>query len=232
MTTVDTAYTVIRPNSLSERLAAYQRRKMFLTFLAITHLRDSDTVLDVGVTSDRTLGISNHFEAWCPNKARITASSIDDASFLEEMYPGLQFVRGDGRSLPFADGSFDYVHSNAVLEHVGNRENQRLFIHEAWRVTRKGIFITTPNRFFPIELHTGLPLLHWLPARWYRRLLRDTKVSFATQENNVNLLSRSELKRIAQEAGANDPSIRDFRLGGWTCNLAVIALRKGRDLET
>ena len=25
------------------------------------------------------------------------------------------------------------------------------------------VFLTTPNRWFPIEVHTRLPLVHWLP---------------------------------------------------------------------
>ena len=25
------------------------------------------------------------------------------------------------------------------------------------------VFVTTPNRWFPVELHTRLPLVHWLP---------------------------------------------------------------------
>ncbi len=32
-------------------------------------------------------------------------------------------------------------------------------------MSRKGLFVTTPNRWFPIEFHTVLPLVHWLPKR-------------------------------------------------------------------
>jgi hypothetical protein len=28
--------------------------------------------------------------------------------------------------------------------------------------------VTTPNRWHPIDLHTALPLLHWLPPSIYR----------------------------------------------------------------
>jgi hypothetical protein len=35
-------------------------------------------------------------------------------------------------------------------------------VAEALRVSRR-VFITTPNRWFPIEVHTKLPLVHWLP---------------------------------------------------------------------
>jgi SAM-dependent methyltransferase len=62
-------------------------------------------------------------------------------------------VQGDACALPFADGEFDIVFSNAVIEHVGDRERQRQLVSEALRVGRR-IFITTPNCRFPIEVHT------------------------------------------------------------------------------
>jgi len=222
----DAQYTMTTPDSLTARLACYQRCKMFDVFLTMTGVQEKDTILDVGATSDQTLSHSNYLEAWYPHKKRITASGIDDASFLEEAYPGLQFVRTDGSSLPFADGAFDFVHSSAVLEHVGSRDNQKRFLQEAWRVARKGVFLTTPYRYFPIELHTALPLLHWLPVRWYRKFLSKTKLRFFSLEENLNLLSRSELKSIALLAGFDDPAVSGVALGGWTCNLILYAQRR------
>ena len=49
-----------------------------------------------------------------------------------------------------------------MIEHVGGRDRQRQLVSEAIRVGRR-VFITTPNRRFPIEVHTRLPLVHWLP---------------------------------------------------------------------
>ena len=76
----------------------------------------------------------------------------------------IAYVQGDACALPFADRSFDIVFSNAVIEHVGDIERQRLFVAEALRVGRR-VFLTTPNRWFPIEVHTRLPFVHWLPER-------------------------------------------------------------------
>ena len=81
-----------------------------------------------------------------------------------------------GEPLPFRDGEFDVVFSNAVVEHVGSRTAQAAFVGELCRVG-KSFFITTPNRWFPVEHHTGLPLLHYLPASVFRSLLRRHAVS-------------------------------------------------------
>jgi hypothetical protein len=58
------------------------------------------------------------------------------------------------------------VLSNAVIEHVGDIADQRRFVAEHRRVARAGV-MTTPNRWFPVESHTGSVLLHWF-GRWRR----------------------------------------------------------------
>jgi hypothetical protein len=198
---------------------------MFKTFLATTGIQPEDTVLDLGVTSDRSYSHSNYFEAWYPYKNRITACGVDDASFLEEVYPGLRFVQADGRDLPFEDATFDYVHSSAVLEHVGSRAKQIVFLEQAWRVARKGIFITTPNRWFPIEFHTMLPLAHWLPPQMFRGLCKNIGLGFFASEEHLNLMSAKELKALALEAGLEQVDVTSATLGGWPSNLLLIAHR-------
>jgi hypothetical protein len=73
------------------------------------------------------------------------------------------WMQADGRDLPFRDKSFDLVLSNAVIEHVGNYEDQFRFINEHERVGRTWI-LTTPNRIFPVESHTRVILVHILKS--------------------------------------------------------------------
>jgi hypothetical protein len=221
--TVDSRYSVSAPDSLAGRLGGYQRRRMFARFLAASRIHPTDTILDVGVTADRTYEYSNYVEAWYPHKERITAVGTDDASFLEQMYPGVTFRRADGRALPFADGSFDFAHASAVIEHVGSRSQQWVLLAELWRVCRKGIFVTTPNRWFPVETHSALPLLHWLPPPAFRAALRLLGHDALAEEANLNLMSRSTLLVAARAAGIPGARIENARLGGWTSNLLLIA---------
>jgi ubiquinone/menaquinone biosynthesis C-methylase UbiE len=198
---------------------------MFQTFLAETGVQAEDTILDIGATSDRTLSHSNYIEAWYPHKDRITATGIDDASFLEELYPGLRFVRTDAGTLPFPDRSFDYLHSSAVLEHVGSRDNQTRFLNEAWRVARKGVFVTTPNRWFPVELHTVMPFVHWLPPAIFRKLCKMRGLHYFASEDNLNLLSVAQLRGLATEAGMENIKVLSVKLAGWPSNLLLSAKR-------
>ena len=214
-------YNVAAPDSLVIRVTARMRRRMYDRFVRVVGPTEHETILDVGVTSDRSYASSNYLEAWYPLKHRLTACGLDDASFLEEQYPGVRFVPADGLALPFEDNSFDVVHSSAVIEHVGSRANQIRFIVELHRVARRAVCLTTPNRWFPVEVHTSVPLLHWLPPSMYRAILQGTRLKFFADESNLNLLSAADLHRICWEQKIGGICVDGVRLLGWTSNLLL-----------
>jgi SAM-dependent methyltransferase len=152
---------------LADRISLRSRRRKFGLFMETMAPTESTTVLDIGVddvafgeaTGCRTL---NFFEELYPWPERITAVGIHEGRRFAERYPAASYVQADALQLPFEAGAFDVYFSNAVIEHVGPREAQRRFVSEALRVAPR-VFITTPNRWFPIELHTRAPLVHWLP---------------------------------------------------------------------
>jgi len=219
-------YNLAAPDSVAVRVATWQRRRMYARFLSVTGVTDDDSVLDVGVTSDRSYVSSNYLEAWFPRKDRITAAGIDDASFLEHLHPGVRFVRASGLALPFADQSFDIVHSSAVLEHVGGAPNRRRYVRECARVARKAVFLTTPNRWFPVEFHTVLPLVHWLPRPMFRALMRRTGHAFFAEESNLDLLSRRDLADCAAGIEGFEFQISSVALLGWPSNLLLVGRRQ------
>lgn len=219
--TISAQYSTMRPGSVADRVAAHMRHIMFQEFIARSGVRFEHSVLDVGVTSDDKLEASNYLEAWYPHKDRITACGIDDASFLEKRYPGVRFIRADGRSLPFPDRHFDVVHSSAVLEHVGSHAQQEQFIGELVRVARRSVFLTTPNRWFPIEFHSALPVVHWLPAKMFRATLRALGHSKLAREENLNLLSADSLRQMCAHLGLKNFDVHSVRLLGWPSNLLL-----------
>lgn len=215
-------YNLASPDSFAIRVANKARFAMYRMFEEAFPPNERDLLLDVGVTSDSQYASSNYFELLYPHKHRITAAGIDDAGFLEGRYPGLKFVYANALALPFEDKEFDYVHSSAVLEHVGNYANQRQMISECLRVARKGIFLTTPNRWFPVEFHTQLPLLHWLPKPWFRSILSGMGQHELASEENLNLMTAGELLRAAPPARGWNFRVVHHRLLGLNSNLILI----------
>jgi hypothetical protein len=224
--TPNAQYNVAAADSLAVRVAAHQRRKMFDRFLVDTGVTEYEKILDVGVTSDRTYTASNYLELWYPHKNMITAVGIDDASFLRDQFPGMRFVRADGLQLPFSDQAFDVVHCSAVIEHVGSFAQQCALVRECCRVARRAVYITTPNRWFPVEFHTVLPLVHWLPKPAFRALMRRTGRGFFAEENNLNLMIARELRRAAAGNGF-DFKLSHALLIGLRSNLLLSMRRHG-----
>ena len=224
---VNAQYNVAKPGSFFIRVATYQRVKMYKLFISVG-ISPDDTILDVGTTSHMLYEHSNYLEAWYPHKSKITALGVDQgAAVLTRAFPGVRFVMGDGRRLPFRDGSFDYVHSSAVLEHVGDRTGQINFIAEAKRVARRGVFLTTPNRWYPIEFHTMLPIIHWLPPKLFRQMLVMLGKAFFADERNLNLMSASDLRVMADGIGLGDDCrVYGVRLAGLVTNLIFVLFKK------
>lgn len=180
----------------ASRLSLAARRAVYERFLGVIAPRPEDRILDIGVTSDVTQQESNFFERAYPYKHRVTCVGTEDGSHLEREYPGVRFVPiAAGEPLPFPDGHFDVVFSNAVIEHAGGTPRQAGFVGEALRVARR-FFIVTPNRLFPIETHTGLPLVHYLPPALFRALLNRTGYSLWGSEERLNLLTAGSFARL------------------------------------
>ena len=153
---------------LKQRLAgttSRRSRERKLEWLR-ARIEPGTSVLLVGVSiqqyGDR-LGTDNYVEQGLVKHADATALVYEPEG---DPALGCPFVRGSALELPFADGKFDYVVSNAVIEHVGGPAAAALMVTESRRVARRAAFHTTPYRWFPVETHTQVPLLHWLPRGW------------------------------------------------------------------
>src|SRR5882757_5104200 len=81
------------------------------------------TVLDVGGTPQIWRMLDASYEVTLLNEDRRELQA-------QEVYT---CIVGDGRSLQFADKSFDVAFSNSVIEHVGNWEDMQRFASELRR---------------------------------------------------------------------------------------------------
>jgi hypothetical protein len=131
--------------------------------------------------------------------------------------PNITFNVADGCALPHPDASFDWVFSNAVLEHVGDRTKQERFTHEMQRVARIGYFLSTPNRNFFLDPHTYLPFYHILPAQIQKFALHFS-LGHMRYWQPLWLVSASDLRSMF-------PSARVVAVGPFGMNLIAYGRR-------
>ena len=135
-------------------------------FNEYSKLRKTNDYLDIGAGN-----LANALAFARNLKPRKTGAV--DLALPSVKHMSINFVRADARALPFRDQVFDLVTMISLIEHV---QDWTLCISEALRVLNlEGeLFMQFPNRYFPIELHSGIFCYFYLPKKlrewWaYRR---------------------------------------------------------------
>jgi hypothetical protein len=194
-------YEVVPEKGLAERLMIVARDRIFRDFMTCMRPTASDKILDVGV-SDVINDGANVLERAYPHQYNITACGLGEGFAFKIAFPAATYVQiAPNMRLPFADNSFNIATSNAVLEHVGSFANQLLFVKELCRVAQS-VFISVPNRFFPIEHHTALPFIHYTDST-FRIACRMFGKSEWADEKNLILMTRKLLWSLATPIKCN-----------------------------
>jgi len=100
---------------------------------------------------------------------------------------------------------FDFVHSNSVIEHVGQIPDMQLFAENVRRLGERH-YVQTPNYWFPYEPHFRFIGFQYLPERLRVELLHRFALGFFSRQDDRNnaaslvrgsrLLSTTEMRRL------------------------------------
>lgn len=205
--------------TLKNRIMRTSRHEKLAAFYA--NCSDKMTVLDAGVSAERdpTDHLENYFlKQFKYAPENYTGLGVQDLSGMEARYPGKTFVRYAGGRFPFKDLQFDWVFSNAVIEHVGDDTAQLLFLNEMLRVGRR-VFFTTPNKFFPVEAHTNALFLHWHNGLFYWWCRKTGKY---VRRDNLYLLSARRLRSLLNSSSARTYELRKNRVLGLPMTFTVL----------
>ena len=180
-----------------ESLGNQFRNKRFKFFFnKIKKLKKPVTILDIGgkinYWENRNLAGNNDYQ--------ITLLNID---LEHSLYSNIKTIKGNATEMgELEDNSYDLTHSNSVIEHLYDFENQSKMALEVQRVGKKYL-IQTPNKYFFLEPHYLLPFFQFLPNSLKYFILTKTKLSrlkkwdqeFAKQYiEEIRLLSEKEMK--------------------------------------
>lgn len=214
-------YEVVKTGGIAARLARIARERMHALFLDLCAPGPDTRILDVGV-SDVLRDEANMLERSHAWPEAITAVGLGEARAFQAAFPAVRYQRiAAGMPLPFADGAFDIAVSNAVLEHVGSAAAQRAFLAELFRVGRR-VFVTVPNRFFPIEHHTAIPLAHW-SDRTFPPVCRALGKPKWGEAEALILMSRRRLAGLCPPGRVVQIGTTGLRLGVFSSNLYLFA---------
>ena len=117
-----------------------------------------------------------------------------------------RFIAGDARHIECAQDAFDFAYCNSVIEHVGTWEDQKMVAAELRRIA-PALWVQTPNRWFPVEVHYLTLFLHWWPrllrnhfvVRWltgWGWLVRPCRGEVERYAETVHLLSARQMKHL------------------------------------
>ena len=89
------------------------------------------------------------------------------------------------------------------------------------KLTKKNFVLITPNRYHPIDFHTQIPLIHWLPKKIHRKILSLIGLKFYSKEENLNLLSTTDLINLLNNFDTIQYEVRYINLLGFKSNCII-----------
>ena len=181
------------------------------------------SLLDIGTTEDSSADSSNIFCKMLNNikiHKSVSNQKITNKRFKRCIKKSITSKFSKETIKTFKS---DLIISSATIEHVGSFKNQIAKVKNMISLSEKYFIITTPNRFYPIELHTKFLFLHWLPKSLFRKILRFFNMNYFAEEKNLNLLSKSDLKKILNIFSRKiDYKIYNIYFLGFVSNFLVI----------
>lgn len=157
--------------------------------------KETATILDIGGRRDYWKLLDDSYKARIHITILNTEEDVGKES-AEDIGIHIETIVGDGTHMPeYADGAFDLTHSNSVIEHVGLHRDMAGLARETARVG-KAYYLQTPNFWFPLEPHYGVPFFHWLPEATRVWCHSNLNVGFAKKCSYDEALTRIDHTRI------------------------------------
>lgn len=192
------------PDSWISRWRARRIEPLLATIEYVYGINGKVRVVDLGGRLDYWNIVGRDFLE--KNNFRITLVNVPSVSCGpdDELF---EHHIGDACKLEeFSDSAFDIVHSNSVLEHVGDWKRITRVASESRRLA-PWHFVQTPYFWFPIEPHYVRFCYHWLPWPWRapRRLRRRVAHPANTGPVDVSPVDR------AMSSLFSEPFLLDIR---------------------
>jgi SAM-dependent methyltransferase len=198
--------------------SAKAREKRAQLFRHYFRIDKTTKILDLG--SENGTNIFNVLQDTDYQAENIYIADIDENAVEtgNKLYGFNAVLISETEQLPFTDKFFDIVYCSSVIEHttvvksdVWNWTDGKEFKTASWNrqksfakeVIRLGkqYFVQTPSKTFPIESHTWLPFVGYLPREYFLPILKVSNWYWIKQSApDFNLLGETEMRGLFPEA--------------------------------
>ncbi len=105
---------------------------------------NSDRMLPILIEQSNQRCLQRLRDAFAEFSAADTPQKTLEIDSLDQLPPP------DRIRLPYEDAQFDWIGCHGLIEHYSSHERQVRFLRELLRISRKGVFVSTPNREHPL----------------------------------------------------------------------------------
>jgi len=148
--------------------------------------KDTCTILDVG-------GTYAYWDAFgsAVDRSRVKITLLNLEHVGGTAPEGIEQVVGDATDMrEYGDNSFDIVHSNSVIEHVGLWSAMEAMAREIRRLA-PSYFVQTPSFWFPIEAHSRTPFFHFMPEPVRVWMIMQRKLGYWEKAADIGEATRT-----------------------------------------
>ncbi len=200
------------------KFSAEARKKRAEVFKKYFRIDEDTKILDLGSENGSNIFTILQGSDYKPENiyiADIDANAVEEG---KRLYGFNAVLIEESGKIPFADQFFDIVYSSSVIEHttvpkaeVWNLKNGKEFKKAAFQRQKefaeeiirlgKQYFVQTPSKTFPVESHTWLPAVGYLPRELFVPFLKVSNQFWVKKSApDFNLLGKAEMKVLFPEA--------------------------------
>lgn len=200
----------------------------------VTEVPQGGRVLDIGAAAGEFVAVCLQLGYACVGVEPWEEARHNAARLSQELGIELQIVDGTAESIPYADETFDVIHAQSVMEHVGDID--RAFA-EAYRVLKPGgvLWFYTASAMCPIQGEIRrFPLFGWYPDSLKRRIMAWAKEARPelighTQAPAIHWFTPWKARKLLKKQGFSRIydrwELRDETEGGWLYAMALKIIR-------
>ncbi|HXF42905.1 MAG TPA: class I SAM-dependent methyltransferase [Pyrinomonadaceae bacterium] len=200
------------------KFSAKARQKRAEIFRTSFKVSPSTTILDLGSEDGSNIKSVIQGLDYAPEKVILADLDLEIVKRGWSQHNFRAVVIDENARLPFRDKAFEIVYCSSVIEHttvpkdiVWQLADTKSFAEQSFRrqaaladeIRRvgKSYFVQTPIWSFPIESHSWLPFLSYMPRPLLLKILKlSNRFWIKKTIPDFNLLSRSQMQKLFPEA--------------------------------